>query len=414
MKNETIEMTNPVINTAKMTLSYLAKAGVKDAVEFAEKLGLTDFRKEFVEFSKTDDTNAISQEFRYEFLNRNIKKAGRKNIMDVACGFSPRGLMMAKNGYNYRGLDLAVSVAALSKVAEESKKDNLPGKFSYSVCDITNESSLIENAGKFDGEITIVCEGLFMYLKDFEIDSFCEGLKKVLQKHGGEFYTPDFASLEFYFAIMAAFYGNEKAMEILCKMGAELKAKSDTDYPSLTSKDREPERIPFFKKHGLKVELIPFYEESENGEDLNCFKLCSDEIKNALKKSLSAIKVWKVTYDKTLDILIPEAGAANTGKNFAASYNFSGTTLEIDLSGRIDSVTAADFVEMFEKAKSEGEIKTISVNAKNLTYISSAGLRVLMMMKKHIGDSPLVVENADDLVKEIFTQTGFDNILEIK
>lgn len=60
-----------------------------------------------------------------------------------------------------------------------------------------------------------------MYLNDFEIDSLCEGLKKVLQKHGGEFYTPDFGSTEFYFAIMWAFYGKEKAMEILYKMGAE-------------------------------------------------------------------------------------------------------------------------------------------------------------------------------------------------
>lgn len=410
MKNETVEMANPVINTAKLTLSYLATAGVKEAVDFAEKLGYTDFRKQFSSFSgsETDATNAIAQEVRYEFLNRNIKNSGRKNIMDIACGFSPRGLMMAKNGYKYLGLDLAVSVGMLSKVAENCKKDVMTGEFSYSVCDVTNEDSVVENADKFDGEITIVCEGLFMYLSEYEVSSLCNGLKKVLKKHGGAFYTPDFSSKEFYFAVLKSLHGEKKAMEFLLKMGAELKKKSDTALMGLVSPERKDEAIPFFNKHGLKVELIPYF---EGKDDLQSFRLVDDDVRTALKENLSKIMVWKVTYDAALDT---GKSSKIMDKDFSVSYELSDGLLNVELEGRIDSITAPTFVEIFEKAKSEGEIKKVAIEMKNLSYISSAGLRVLMMMKKHIGTAEIVVSNVCDVVKEIFAQTGFESILTIK
>lgn len=48
---------------------------------------------------------------------------------------------------------------------------------------------------------------------------------------------------------------------------------------------------------------------------------------------------------------------------------------------------------------------------KNLEYISSAGLRVLLIMRKALaGDSDFSLINMSDQVKEIIETTGFDTI----
>lgn len=47
-----------------------------------------------------------------------------------------------------------------------------------------------------------------------------------------------------------------------------------------------------------------------------------------------------------------------------------------------------------------------------LSYISSAGLRGLLMMKKKIAGD-VTVMNVCKTVNEIFSQTGFDGILKV-
>lgn len=99
---------------------------------------------------------------------------------------------------------------------------------------------------------------------------------------------------------------------------------------------------------------------------------------------------------------------------FNVSYKINEDVLDVNLSGRIDTVTAPNFAEMFETAKTQGNIKNIKIDAANLAYISSAGLRVLLMMKKSVGSGEVEIINANDVVKEIISQTGFDNIVSIK
>ena len=80
--------------------------------------------------------------------------------------------------------------------------------------------------------------------------------------------------------------------------------------------------------------------------------------------------------------------------------------------GRIDTNNAADvekeILEIYEKNKNLG----IIIDAKELTYISSAGLRILMKLRKEAG-SVKVIEVSNDIY-EIFETTGFTEILEIK
>jgi anti-sigma B factor antagonist len=83
---------------------------------------------------------------------------------------------------------------------------------------------------------------------------------------------------------------------------------------------------------------------------------------------------------------------------------------EIALSGRLDA-------SQIEKAKSVlDQIKTSAiVNCKDLEYISSAGLGVLLMTQKRLvqSGSALKIANLNSHIKDVFKYSGFDKIFEI-
>ena len=88
--------------------------------------------------------------------------------------------------------------------------------------------------------------------------------------------------------------------------------------------------------------------------------------------------------------------------------------LEVILTGRLDTTTS---VELDSKMK-ETEIKEnlVVLDFTNLEYISSAGLRVLLSLKKTLeaNGKALEIHNINEIVKEVFNVTGFINVLTIK
>ena len=80
------------------------------------------------------------------------------------------------------------------------------------------------------------------------------------------------------------------------------------------------------------------------------------------------------------------------------------------LSGRIDSVNAGELEKtIFEAHEKEGEL---SIDAGELEYISSAGLRVLLKLRKQ--QSGLSILNVSNEVYEILEITGFADLMEVK
>ncbi len=88
-------------------------------------------------------------------------------------------------------------------------------------------------------------------------------------------------------------------------------------------------------------------------------------------------------------------------------------TLDIQLVGRLDSVTSIDFSAALDKEEFK-EDKVVLDFAK-LDYISSAGLRVLLALKKKLVplNKELEIKNVNDVINEIFRVTGFDKVLTI-
>ena len=89
--------------------------------------------------------------------------------------------------------------------------------------------------------------------------------------------------------------------------------------------------------------------------------------------------------------------------------------LVLKIEGAIKTLAAPCLDEVIQAAMQKNEEFTIDFS--EVTYIASAGLRVLLNMQQEIdeNDKPeATIINITDNVKEVFEQTGFNNILNIK
>ena len=90
-----------------------------------------------------------------------------------------------------------------------------------------------------------------------------------------------------------------------------------------------------------------------------------------------------------------------------------GSNMSFALEGRLDTMTAP-LLESEIQGKLDG-VMDLEFDFAKLTYISSAGLRVLLSAQKIMNkQGSMVVKNANEAVMEVFEVTGFTDILTIE
>ena len=93
--------------------------------------------------------------------------------------------------------------------------------------------------------------------------------------------------------------------------------------------------------------------------------------------------------------------------------NMNGTTLEIALEGRLDTMTSPELEK--ELQGSLGEADSLTLDFSKLDYISSAGLRVLLSAHKAmVSKGGMKVTHLNEIVQEVFEVTGFSDILTVE
>lgn len=88
--------------------------------------------------------------------------------------------------------------------------------------------------------------------------------------------------------------------------------------------------------------------------------------------------------------------------------------LNVCLDGRLDTTTSEDFIAEAQK-QMDDKTTVICLNCQKLEYISSAGLRALMMLHEEVVDKGGVVklQNIGQQVNDVLKMTGMNEFFEI-
>ena len=410
-----LERVNPVFQTAKMTLFQLAANGDEDAIVLAKNMGLT---LEATQNSATTTASpeqvlggTIMLETRYRTMERLAEESGC-TLVDLPCGYTPRAIAFAKKGLLYYGLDLPVVIREASEQIPALIPPERRGLVHFREVDATNYASLEKALEDIEGSVCITTEGLLMYFTDSEAGALCDNIRRILEKKGGCWYTADVESPLQYVITMRALVG-ERFMEVMQNAKRQTMDKSDVEVGK-NALITKPGDMPggsqgamaFLTRHGLNAERVTV---AEHMPELHSLSKISSRQAEAVREGMKHCAFWKIT---------PSASApavelpASESEGFGIRASMLGSTLSLTLSGRLDTITAPNLLSFFEKAQAERPADAVTVDCSRLDYISSAGLRVLLIMHKACAGG-VTLCSANEVVTEILSQTGFDSILNI-
>ena len=380
-----LERTNPIFNTARMTLFQLAAAGHDDAKALAESLNLT---REDTQDSKTvkadeDDLfiNSIIMDVRY-FTNGKLAKESGFTVVDLPCGFTPRALEFAKSGRKFVGMDLPATINEIEPAI----------------------MSLKSAFDKIDGKVCITTEGLVMYLTDSEMDVMCDNIKKILAEHGGYWITLDPEISILYVLIMKAFYG-DRTRELMYQMRYRIEDKSDVKAVQNTMnirvvgdvQENMKNAINYIASKGFKLERLPY---ADHVPEFKSLENADPNIVAQIKEGLKRVCIWKITVDESVKVDISDAKT----ESFNAYASIEGNRLNLILLGNLDTLSAPKLLANYEKIKEDNALDSVFIDCSKLEYVSSAGLRVLLIMQNGC-EGGVTMKSCNGTVIEVLSDT---------
>ena len=412
---ELLERANPIFNTAKMTLYQLAASGDADSALMVEKLGLT----ENTQNSTTTTSDAVKlliesllMDMRYHTIEKLAMEEGDFTEVDLPCGYLPKALRYTRAGHRFIGLDLPATISEVEPAVNALLDDEQKKMVKFAGVDATNYESLRSALSDVDGKVVITTEGLMVYFNDSEVGALCDNVKKILDEHGGCWLTIDPEWLMSYALIVRAILG-DKALEALASMQKRVEDQSDVGvkgstlviFPKPDISEDIKKAMAFLAKHGLKAERKIV---ADNMPELKVFGKLKPEQVAAVKAAMKNNAYWKITSVGAPASSEPIDTGSLSEKDFDVRARLEGEKLCISLIGRVDSLTAPKILSFYENTAKEKTITTVSVDCGDLNYISSAGLRVLLIMKKN--SKSMFLENVKPEIMEILQTTGFDSI----
>ena len=92
-----------------------------------------------------------------------------------------------------------------------------------------------------------------------------------------------------------------------------------------------------------------------------------------------------------------------------------GNIITVGLKGDLDTAAAQEIQGEFQNLQALKD-KEITLDCKELNYISSSGLRLFLALLKSCkpNGNTLVLENMNDNIKKVFQMTGFSSLFNIK
>ena len=388
---------NPIYLTAKSILGLLKKANDPDAVALISYISLdTDLQEKAKKIPvPIGNCYRIAQQARYEIYNTAALRSSAHNIVDLPSGYSPRGFRISAAGKRYFGFDLPVVIDDMTPAVQKVMTSEQRSLSSYHAVDATNYQSMKDALGSVKGELCIVTEGLLGYFNEPELVSLCQAIHRLLSEYGGTWMTADLSILRIYVLTFSTmFKGDELAFlnRIQGKGGGLADVKMNQN--SLFLNDEEGARR-FLEDQGFSIETEPVTLYLPDIPGIN------DELRNAYQQM--NMLTMRVASPNTEGKAAPELP-------FAIDSSVTEGKLVMKVQGRIDTLTAPQLLKAFQDASPQ--IDSIELDVEKVSFISSAGLRVLQMMRTSVKDpSYIKVFHIQPEVEKILKMNGFDHLL---
>ena len=409
------EEVNPVYSTAQSCMQQIAKLGDADSEQLRKTRGFAEFGADSKERAAAIPPEMLSAlmkampvltatiEARFFSCNNFIVSSGVRNVLDLPCGYTARGIKLAKSGINYVGADLPAVIDAMKPAVSKVIGDN--ENITYHGVDATNYASVRKALENVKGELHITTEGLLMYLTQSELETVFGNIRKILLEFGGKWVTADNELDNASAAAMSAVFADapDGNGDKLGSMVAGIVSKTTLANNIFFDKDKDKVK-KFVSDMGFDLELVPV--KNYMPEKLLSIAEFPDDICQKVTGAFGSAAFWVMTAKPgTVEMFECKED------NFKADVKLTDDTLNVSLTGRLDTITAPGLLSLYKDAAGKGKITSVCIDMKELEYISSAGLRVLMIMRKALDDGKdFSLINMNDTVKEIIETTGFDTI----
>ena len=402
--------TNPVFMTAKTAVCLMAQAGIPDAAEIARRLGLSSAAE--VSGMKDAETllcNELVVEAKYRTMGRLIEAAGFRINVDMPCGYTPKALHLTAKGLRFLGLDLPI-VAGEAGPILTGLADH-PERMRFEGIDATNPDSLAAALKDVREPICLTTEGMMMYFTDNEVNAVIANVRSLLEAHGGCWITPDPEYILQFMLTFNAVLGKEAVQKLMASRDA---AAGQSDAGSLTNAfivnpmdiPASVERVTtLLAAHGLKARRVNL---AEHMPELAVYRKLTTGKVEAFKAAIRGCHYWVVTMDEDWK----GSNVPQTGNPFFMNYGIADSTFRASLRGRMDTITAPELLKAWEAEKDAAPITAAEIDCSQLQYISSAGLRVLLIMQK--SGARVRLTGVNDAVWEILETTGFIDIFAVE
>ena len=372
------EEVNPVYLTAQSCLKISAQLGDEDSIKLKDILGFDDAHDASaakaldpemlkIVYKLMPGFNSIT-ETRFGVFNEMINDTGAKQVVDLPCGYTSRGIKLAKSGIRYFGFDLPAVVDAIGPAVKQVIGDN--DNIRYEAVDATNYSSLRKGLSSASGELFITTEGLLMYFTQPEIEEVFRNIRRLLLEFGGKWVTVDNNLNDVQPTVLAAVIDKNAPPDMLNKIGtlaAGAVSKAAFAQNVFFDKDRSKAE-QFVKDMGFDLEFISMGDYIP--DVLRSLKGLPEESIEAVRNAYKGVNIWVMTARAE-----ENESFSHSDKDFSCDVRLNGDVLNVSLGGRLDTITSPDLLALYKEASSKTKISSIAVDMKNLEYVSSAGLR---------------------------------------
>ena len=189
--------------TAKVAAYYRQFSDIPFAPETAELIGAEAAYDRILREHRLERDKltfyAPMFEARYKSLTQLIHKSGASQVLELASGYSLRGLDLTRSdAVRYVETDLPEVVAAKLSLLEDVRQQHsiLPNpRHVVTGADALDLDQVRVAAAVFDRRqpLAVLCEGLIMYLSKTETEQLATNIRRLLGEFaGGAWITPDF------------------------------------------------------------------------------------------------------------------------------------------------------------------------------------------------------------------------------